>query len=133
MISIAVLLGVTEIYSVTAAVTDVQYRKDLGNSPQAKAKRVPQAMKMDDIFNTAEQKIAGATTPAEVKQAVAHLLIGLFGTARPALAEMGKVMMVTLERANDLEGKRIAAQAFIRMLNTEFQQRGKQARGRKAP
>lgn len=80
---------------------------------------------MDEIFENAERSIDQADSAIALKQALARFLVAMFSTRPAVQAHMGRIMLITLDRADDLEGKRRAAQVFVRSIRDEMRTRSK--------
>jgi len=76
-----------------------------------------------NIFDKTEQALLSAASAAEIKQAVARLLLDLFSARPVKLARLSRRVMVSLEQVHDLEAKRQAALALARMLQEDLIER----------
>lgn len=76
---------------------------------------------MDDIFKTAEERIENATSSAELKGAIAKLLVVLFKSRAATRAYMAQQMMrmMDMHGEEEFEKKRQSAKIFINFLESE--------------
>lgn len=76
---------------------------------------------MDDIFRTAEERIENASSGAELKGAIAKLLVELFSSRPATRAYMAQQMMrmMDMHGEEEFEKKRQSAKIFINFLERE--------------
>lgn len=76
---------------------------------------------MDDIFRAAEERIENASSSAELKGAIAKLLVELFRSRPATRAYMAQQMMrmMDMHGETELEKKRESAKIFINFVESE--------------
>lgn len=75
---------------------------------------------MDDPFRTAERLLSEASNSAEIKRALSGLFLAIFQDRPRAKADMAKIMMRTLGRADDMDGQRQLARMLVQSVEAEL-------------